>query len=162
MLSWRRRMWGWRSLWHVHGVLLTVFSCVLCFLKLSPRIRYENGQGPDGAPLSMSTCELSSAPSEKKHFCGSFRARSSWSKVRLAMLRQFLQRLAIRQKDYAQRNFVRASSSSGVKTIFEVKINRQNETFELHDATSGKQKKFEFPFLYLRDNCQVSSATVNF
>lgn len=75
------------------------------------------------------------------------------------MLRKFFKQIAIRKQDYARRKFVRASSSDGKKFNLEVKINRANETFELHDAeidvTSGKQKKFEFPFVYLRDNCQV-------
>lgn len=95
----------------------------------------------------------------KARFCGSFRARPSTSEVRTEMLRQFLKQTAIRKPDYARRNFVRASSGDGKRFNLEVKINRANETFELHDAetdvTSGKQKKFEFPFVYLRDNCQV-------
>lgn len=74
------------------------------------------------------------------------------------MLRQILQRLTIRNLDYAA--IVRASSSGAGKINFVVKINQRNETFELHDTevetASGKQKKFEFPFVYLRDNCQVS------
>lgn len=60
------------------------------------------------------------------------------------------------------KNFERAiSSSKSCLSRFEVKINQQNETFEFHDtevdaSTSEKQKKFEFPFVYLRDNCRVS------
>jgi hypothetical protein len=77
------------------------------------------------------------------------------------MLRQFLKRVAVirKQQDYCC-NFVRALSSDVGKVNLEVKINQRNETFELHDteidASSGKQKKFEFPFVYLRDNCQVN------
>lgn len=80
------------------------------------------------------------------------------SKVRLEtkMLRRVLKQIVIRNQ--AQTLLNRASSS--VSTKIEIKINQENETFELHDAevddaTSGKQKKFEFPFVYLRDNCQV-------
>jgi hypothetical protein len=72
------------------------------------------------------------------------------------MFRTVLKRIAISGRDYASAQRLRASSSSK----FQVKINRHNETFELHEAevggrSSGKQKKFEFPFVYLRDNCQV-------
>lgn len=66
------------------------------------------------------------------------------------MLRQILRRPI---------SFVRAASSDVGKLNLEVKINQLNGTFELHDAevdsTSGRRKKFEFPFVYLRDNCQV-------
>lgn len=77
------------------------------------------------------------------------------------MIRQILKRIAIRKRDYAlPSKIVRASSSNNGKINLEVKINQQNETFELLDAevsaVSGKQKKLEFPFVYLRDNCQVS------
>lgn len=78
------------------------------------------------------------------------------------MIRQVLKRIAIRKRDYAsQAKIIRASSSSNAGKInLEVKINQENETFELHDAevsaVSGKQKKLEFPFVFLRDNCQVS------
>lgn len=76
------------------------------------------------------------------------------------MLRQILKQIAIRKRDYAPAQLVRASSNSCGKLNLEVKINQHNESFELHDAeveaASGKQKKFEFPFVYLRDNCQVS------
>lgn len=76
------------------------------------------------------------------------------------MFRQILQRTAIRNQNYASPSkIIRASSSSG-KINLEVKINQENETFELHNAedgaVSGKQKTLEFPFVYLRDNCQVS------
>jgi hypothetical protein len=60
------------------------------------------------------------------------------------------------------KNFQRQiSSTKSCLVKFEVKINQQNETFELHDTEvnsldSEKQKKFEFPFVYLRDNCRVS------
>lgn len=74
------------------------------------------------------------------------------------MIRQILKQIVIAKKDYATKEIVRALSSAG-KINFDVKINRQNATFELHDAevetASGKQKKYAFPFVYLRDNCQV-------
>jgi hypothetical protein len=80
------------------------------------------------------------------------------------MLRQILKRIAIRSRDYASAQLTRESSSDGGKNNFQVKINEQNETFELHETevetASGKQKKFEFPFVYLRDNCQVRSIKV--
>ena len=77
------------------------------------------------------------------------------------MIRNILKRTAIRKKNYVlPSKGVRASSSNNRKINLEVKINQQNETFELHDAevsaASGKQKRLEFPFVYLRDNCQVS------
>lgn len=85
------------------------------------------------------------------------------------MIRQILKRVAIRKKDYAlPTKGVRASSSNNRKINLEVKINQQNETFEfeLHDAevsaASGKQKRLEFPFVYLRDNCQVSFVILYF
>lgn len=75
------------------------------------------------------------------------------------MLRQILKRTAIRNRDYAPA--FRASSSSVGKINLEVKINQRNESLELHDTevdgASGKQKEIlEFPYVYLRDNCQVS------
>ncbi|CRK97926.1 CLUMA_CG011299, isoform A [Clunio marinus] len=77
------------------------------------------------------------------------------------MLRQFSKRInvnAIRARDFAQLILFRASSSDIDKDKFEVKINQTNETFELYEKkvniASGKLKKFEFPFVYLRDNCQ--------
>jgi hypothetical protein len=73
------------------------------------------------------------------------------------MLRRILKQIVIRNRDYATQTSLSRVSSR--KVNLEVKINKENETFELHDAevdaTSGKQKKFEFPFVYLRDNCQV-------
>lgn len=77
------------------------------------------------------------------------------------MLRKIVRRIAaITRQDYEPAQFVRASSNSCGKINLEVKINQHNESFELHDqeveTVGGKQKKFEFPFVYLRDNCQVS------
>ena len=49
--------------------------------------------------------------------------------------------------------------ASARQKSFDVKINQKNASFELHDeevdVNTGQQKKFEFPFVYLRDNCQV-------
>lgn len=74
------------------------------------------------------------------------------------MLRQILKQIVISKRDYAAPKLINRASSSDTKKL-RVKINQENETFELHDveidATSGKPKKFEFPFVYLRDNCQV-------
>lgn len=79
------------------------------------------------------------------------------------MIRQVLKQIAIANKKCPSKEIVRALSSEAGKVKFEVKINQQNETFELHDAeveaASGKQKKYEFPFVYLRDNCQVSRSS---
>lgn len=74
------------------------------------------------------------------------------------MFRQILKRTAIRNRDYAPT--FRALSSSVGKINLEVKINQRNESLELHDTevgcAKGKQKEiWEFPYVYLRDNCQV-------
>ena len=78
------------------------------------------------------------------------------------MLRQAIKRISvIRRRNCSQVKIFRAISSETKGLNLEVKINSQNESFELHDTeadiTTGKQKKFEFPFIYLRDNCQVSA-----
>lgn len=78
------------------------------------------------------------------------------------MLRQILKRVAIRNREYAQTRFIGATSVNNL----EVKINQQNETFEVTndaevEAASGKHEKLEFPFVWLRDNCQVSIAFKN-
>lgn len=69
------------------------------------------------------------------------------------MLRKILQQFAIR-REFVSHSF---SSVSVRHKSFDVKINLENDAFELHEEVdaSGKQKKFEFPFVYLRDNCQV-------
>lgn len=90
------------------------------------------------------------------------------------MLRQALKQISvIRRRNCSQVKIIRAISSETKNLNLEVKINSQNESFELHnteaDITTGKQKKFEFPFVYLRDNCQCekcyhaqsSSRTIN-
>lgn len=78
----------------------------------------------------------------------------SGSSAKAKMFRQILKRFTIRQFDYKLSEALRASSNKAGKIDFEVKINHQNESIELHEA-SGQHRKFEFPFLYLRDNCQV-------
>lgn len=76
------------------------------------------------------------------------------------MLRQILKQTVTAKKDFLPKEIIRALSSDAGKINLQVEINQQNATFELHDTevetTSGKQKKYEFPFVYLRDNCQVS------
>lgn len=74
------------------------------------------------------------------------------------MIRQILKRIAIRNRDYAPA--FRALSSSVGKINLKVKINQSNESLELHDtevdSAREKQKEvLEFPFVFLRDNCQV-------
>lgn len=70
------------------------------------------------------------------------------------MLRQIL-KLVIRKELVSHPLRCASARQKG----FDVKINEENASFELHDeevdVSSGKQKKFEFPFVYLRDNCQV-------
>lgn len=79
------------------------------------------------------------------------------------MLRQILKQVAIRSREYTQTRFIGATLVNNL----EVKINQQNETFEVtNDAevetASGKHMKFEFPFIWLRDNCQVSITFGNY
>lgn len=75
------------------------------------------------------------------------------------MLRSFFKQTFIAFKKYPPKDVARALSSVAGKISLKVKINQQNETFEMHEVeveAAGKQKIYEFPFVYLRDNCQVS------
>lgn len=68
------------------------------------------------------------------------------------MLRQFIKRLLIRKLDSVPGTIVQRFASGKINC--EVKINQENESLELHSEGDGG-KKIEFPFVYLRDNCQV-------
>lgn len=90
-------------------------------------------------------------------------------KLRVKMLSKVVKAIAQTPKNcYRLQRFAAFSSSKSSNASFEVKINHQNETLELHDTEvtspldSERQKKFEFPFVYLRDNCQVKFASSSF
>lgn len=72
------------------------------------------------------------------------------------MFRQVLTGVLIRSRNYTSRKFVSVLPHDVKELSLEVKLNEKDETFELYDnLTSGKPRKFDFPFVYLRDNCQV-------
>lgn len=165
-----KRAWNKEENWlkiqpHCYQSRMWIVSRLVCVWSPFDAFIFQNSSKVQQWYCAVTTCELFN---ERSQTFGSFRARSSSSKVRFDtetqeenMIRQVLKRIAIRKRDYAPLSeIVRTSSSSTGKINLEVKINQQNETFELHDAevstVSGKQKKLEFPFVYLRDNCQVS------
>lgn len=80
------------------------------------------------------------------------------------MIRNFLKSVTIaairdnnKNNKKFQRLFTRSLSVHNVNfTKINVKTNFQNETIELYVVDDNSSKPFEFPFLWLRDNCKVS------
>lgn len=63
------------------------------------------------------------------------------------------------------RLFIRTLSVEHINVNFSkisVKTNFQNEMIELYDDDASSTKPFEFPFIWLRDNCQVRDALSSF